>query len=71
MKQTGLTLIEVLIASVILFMTLGLVASVFQQNLQMQQRAIKHLAAAEYFPSVVSQIRFDLEHAKLEGSIRL
>lgn len=71
MKQTGLTLIEVLIASVILFMTLGLVASVFQQNLQMQQRAIKHLAAAEYFPSVVSQIRFDLEQDKREGSITL
>ena len=71
MRQTGLTLIEVLIASVILFMTLGLVASVFQQNLNMQQRAIKHLAAAEYFPSVVSQIRFDLEHDKREGSIAL
>ncbi|WP_333796363.1 PulJ/GspJ family protein [Rheinheimera sp.] len=71
MKQTGLTLIEVLIASVILFMTLGLVATVFQQSLGMQQRAIKHLAAAEQFPSLVSQIRFELEQQKTEGSIEL
>ena len=64
MKQTGLTLIEVLIASVILFMTLGLVATVFQQSLGMQQRAVKHLAAAEQFPSIVSQVRFELEQEK-------
>jgi type II secretory pathway pseudopilin PulG len=71
MKQTGLTLIEVLIASVILFMTLGLVATVFQQSLGMQQRAVKHLAAAEQFPSIISQVRFELEQEKTEGLIEL
>jgi hypothetical protein len=69
MKQAGLTLIEVLIASVILFMTLGLVASVFQQNIAMQSRAIGHLQVADDYNSLVAQIRFELGNDKVDGEI--
>ena len=69
MKQTGLTLIEVLIASVILFMTLGLVASVFSQNIAMQSRAISQLMVADDFNSLVTQIRFELSNEEVSGHI--
>lgn len=69
-KQSGLTLIEVLIASMILFMALGLVSSVFQQNLRSQMQANKYLLATQSYMSIQAEIRFQLEQGTSEGSIQ-
>lgn len=69
MKRTsaGLTLIEVLIASVLLFMSLGLVATAYQQYQIMQSKAGRYLDSAADFDSIVSQISFDLRSGKVDG----
>lgn len=66
--SAGLTLIEVLIASVLLFMSLGLVATAYQQYQMMQSKALGYLDSAADFDSIVSQISFDLRTGKLEGT---
>lgn len=68
-KQHGLTLIEVLIASIILFMTLGLVAVVFQQNFATQIQAGKYITSLADYNSLQAQIRFELEQGHVKGSI--
>lgn len=65
--SAGLTLIEVLIASVLLFMSLGLVATGYQQYQLMQGKAMRYLDSAGDFDSIVSQIHFDLRAGKVEG----
>lgn len=69
-KHSGLTLIEVLIASMILFMALGLVSSVFQQNLRSQMQANKYLLATQSYMSIQAEIRFNLEQGTSEGTIQ-
>ena len=59
--QIGLTLIEVLIASMILFMTLGVVSAIFQQNIASQQLALKYVSVLDDYSSVVARINFQLE----------
>lgn len=68
-KQYGLTLIEVLIASIILFMTLGLVAVVFQQNFATQIQAGKYIASLSDYSSLQAQIRYELEQGRFKGSV--
>lgn len=68
-KHSGLTLIEVLIASMILFMALGLVAAVFQQNMQTQLQAEKYLQATQDYVTIQSQIRFQLKQGEHQGEI--
>lgn len=65
--SAGLTLIEVLIASVLLFMSLGLVATGYQQYQLMQGKALRYLDSASDYDSIVSQIHFDLRAGKVEG----
>lgn len=67
--QHGLTLIEVLIASIILFMTLGLVAVVFQQNFATQIQATKYITSLSEYSSVQAQIRYELEQGRYKGNI--
>lgn len=68
-KQHGLSLIEVLIASLILIMSLGLVAVIFQQNFDTQRRAKVYLIDAQEFTSVLAQVRFELELGTDRGEI--
>lgn len=68
-KHNGLTLIEVLIASIILFMTLGLVAVVFQQNFATQMQSVKYINSLADYNSVQANIRFELEQGKVKGNI--
>jgi len=68
-KQRGLSLIEVLIASIILFMSLGLIAVIFQQNFDTQRRAQLYLQDAQEYPSVLAQVRFELEQGTKNGEI--
>lgn len=67
--QAGLTLIEVLIASLILFMSLAVVSAIFRQNLDTQQRALLYLTHSERFPNLLTQIRFRLESGERSGQI--
>lgn len=54
----------------ILFMALGLVSSVFQQNLRSQMQANKYLLATQSYISIQAEIRFHLEQGTTEGSIQ-
>ena len=68
-RQNGLTLIEVLIASLLLFMSLGVVATVFQQSFMTQAQAEKYVNQLADYSSLVAEIRFRLEQQELEGTI--
>jgi len=66
-QQKGLTLIEVLIASMILFMAIGLAASVFQQNLLLQRKVLNQLEQTQLQQVVTRNVLFQLEQKKLSG----
>lgn len=68
-QQNGLTLIEVLIASLLLFVSLAVVSVIFQQNLATQAQAAKYFAALEHFPSIQAQIRFEIEQGRMQGEM--
>lgn len=68
-KQNGLTLIEVLIASLLLFISLGVVATVFQQSFITQAQAEKYVNQLADYSSLLAEIRFRLEQQELAGSI--
>lgn len=68
-KQSGLTLIEVLIASMILFMALSIVAVTLQQNMNTQRQAQKYMDALADYPSLNAQIAFKLKAGETEGEI--
>ncbi|WNO61662.1 prepilin-type N-terminal cleavage/methylation domain-containing protein [Rheinheimera sp. MMS21-TC3] len=68
-KHYGLTLIEVLIASIILFMTLGLVAVVFQQNFATQLQSVKYINSLADYNTIQANIRYELEQKKVKGDI--
>lgn len=66
-----MTLIEVLIASIILFMALGLVGVVYQQNFDTQRRAQQYLKEARVVQSLMAAIRFSLEQGLVEGKLKM
>lgn len=70
-QQAGLTLIEVLIASLILFMSLAVVSAIFRQNLDTQQKALSYLKHSQHFPNLLAQIRYRLEAGERSGQITL
>ena len=70
-RQNGLTLIEVLVASLLLFVSLGVVSIIFQQNIFTQSQAVKYFDALEHFPSIQAQIRFELEQGHMQGQLKL
>lgn len=65
--QTGLTLIEVLIAGLLLSMALGIAAVIFQQNDLQQRQAERLLLRASQLETVVSRIRHELGQGALQG----
>ncbi|MFN4055643.1 MAG: type II secretion system protein [Alishewanella aestuarii] len=70
-RSRGLTLIEVLVASVILFSALGLVATVFQYNLHSQSRLLRQLEQIENFASLKAQIHYSLSKGERQGTVSL
>lgn len=66
-KEKGLTLIEVLIASMILFMAIGLAASVFQQNLLLQRKVLDKLEQTQLQQVITRRIQFQLEQGNFSG----
>lgn len=68
-QQNGLVLIEVLIASLILFLSLAVVATVFQQSFMTQAQADRYLLQLSDYNSLVAEIRFNLEQQQLKGDI--
>lgn len=70
-KQAGLTLIEVLIASIILFMTLGVAASFFQQQVQVQRQAQRYVRMAAEQNNVINRIQLSFMDGVDEGEIIL
>ena len=67
-KQMGMTLIEVLIAAIILFMAIGLVSSAFQQSIMLQQRVSKQQERMNLAQWIKPIIEFELGQGKIRGS---
>lgn len=63
-----MTLIEVLIASIILFMAIGLVTSAFQQSLLLQQKVMVQRDKIELTQMVKPMIQFELNQGKVVGN---
>jgi len=66
-----MTLIEVLIASIILFMVLGLVGVVYQQNYDTQRRTQQYLKEARAVQSLMAAIRFALQQGEVAGKLKM
>jgi len=64
-----MTLIEVLISSVILFMAIGLVSSVFQQSLMLQSRLKKEQFRHEMLYWTKNAVQFELEKGSVGGDV--
>lgn len=62
-----MTLIESLVAAVILFMVIGLAAAVFQQSALLQTRVLKQVERQEIVDFTMRNVRFSLEQGRLEG----
>lgn len=71
-REQGFTLVEVLIASVLLFTSLGLVYSAFSQSVINTEKAQKIIKLNGAFPLVVSKIKSELnneiDESKREGT---
>lgn len=70
-KHAGLTLIEVLVASLLLFMALGIAAIIFQHSNIAQQQASRFLMLTQMQPSVVAQIESALNNGQSDGDFEL
>ena len=56
----------------ILFMTLGVVSAIFQQNIASQNQAAKFISTLNDYPSIVAKISFQLENTQEKaGSFQL
>lgn len=64
-----MTLIEVLIAAIILFMAIGLVSSAFQQSLLLQRKVMGQLDKVELIEISKPMIKFDLNQGKSRGNL--
>ncbi len=70
-KQKGMTLIEVLIASMILFMALGLSASVFKQSSLLQEKVLSQVIQQRTQSAAMPRIKFAIEDGRREGAFNL
>ena len=68
-REQGFTLIEVLIASVLLFTSLSLVYSAFSQSVTNTEKAQKIIKLNGAFPLVVSKVKSELNN-KIDESTR-
>lgn len=66
-KQAGMTLIEVLIAALILFMAIGLVSSAFQQALMLQRKVVDQKDTVQVTQWIRPVIEFELENGRTRG----
>ncbi|MBG0757091.1 hypothetical protein [Vibrio cidicii] len=62
-----MTIIEVLVASLILFMAIGLSASIFRQTSLLQIKLAEELNRDEVLSLTIPMIRFELEEQKTQG----
>lgn len=67
-KQMGMTLIEVLIAAIILFMAIGLVSSAFQQSIMLQQKVVTQQEKMRLLQWIKPIIEFQLSVGQLKGA---
>lgn len=70
-QQKGMTLIEVLIASLILFMAIGLTSSVYQQSFLFQGKVLEQIEQQRFLKEAERQILFQLEQGIMNGSVSL
>lgn len=68
-KQSGMTLIEVLIAAIILFMAIGLVTSAFQQSILLQRKVMTQREKVELIHIVKPFVQFEISQGKLIGNL--
>lgn len=66
-RSRGMTIIEVLVASLILFMAIGLSASIFRQTSLLQLKLAEELNADEVISLTIPMVRFELEDQKTQG----
>ncbi|MFW1036645.1 PilW family protein [Vibrio parahaemolyticus] len=69
-KQKGMTLIESLVAAVILFMVIGLAATVFQHSALLQTRVLKQIEKQEIVDFTMRNVRFALEQGQVQGQFQ-
>ncbi|MFH4472533.1 type II secretion system protein [Vibrio parahaemolyticus] len=69
-KQKGMTLIESLVAAVILFMVIGLAATVFQHSAMLQTRVLKQIEKQEIVDFTMRNVRFALEQGQVQGQFQ-
>ncbi|MHC5555289.1 hypothetical protein [Vibrio parahaemolyticus] len=65
-----MTLIESLVAAVILFMVIGLAATVFQHSAMLQTRVLKQIEKQEIVDFTMRNVRFALEQGQVQGQFQ-
>ncbi|AHI98184.1 hypothetical protein HJ140_09725 [Vibrio parahaemolyticus] len=65
-----MTLIESLVAAVILFMVIGLAATVFQHSALLQTRVLKQIEKQEIVDFTMRNVRFALEQGQVQGQFQ-
>lgn len=66
-RQNGFTLIEVLVASVILFATITLVSDMFRGSFTASEKANRHVTIAGIMPIALKQIQAAVRHQAQSG----
>ena len=66
----GFTLIEVLVATVILFLFIAMAAQIFQQSATASLKAERAIKVSALVPLVVENIRNQIDNTKSLGSLR-
>ncbi|HDY7774753.1 TPA: hypothetical protein RQK14_001570 [Vibrio vulnificus] len=66
-----MTIIEVLVASLILFMAIGLSASIFRQTSLLQLKLAEELNVDEVISLTIPMVRFELEDQKTQGVLAI
>ncbi len=70
-RSRGMTIIEVLVASLILFMAIGLSASIFRQTSLLQLKLAEELNVDEVISLTIPMVRFELEDQKTQGVLAI
>ena len=70
-RQNGLTLIEVLIAAMLLFVLLGLASVIFQQSVLVQDQSVKYAQFAIDQETVINRIRMAIDSGEYTGELSI
>ena len=66
--QAGFTLIEILVASVILFASLAVVSMIYRGAYLSSEKATQHVNISKVLPAVLSTIEYEIQQHSLTSS---